>query len=267
MKVFIMTDVEGLPYVDSIDDVNRAEYSERYQKTKELLTKYVNYTSDLCYEYGASKVYFCDGHGGPMLDNVVKDMLSERARQVTVSEAEALAKAGEIDCVIELGNHARAGTVGGFLDHTVNSRTVFTHKVNGREESELSLHAAFFSEYSIPVAACIGDEAACLQAREYIKNIYVGAVKYAEERNFCQTYADADEIIRNTVREALKGYRGVDLYKVSLPAEVEITYYRTDMCEDILHRCEDDVKRTSARTLTKTVQRVLNWRDLNIRVK
>lgn len=267
MKVFIMSDVEGLPYVNSIDDVNRAEFPERYQKTKELLTKYVNYVTDLCYEYGADDVYFCDGHGGQTLDNILHDRLSGRARQVTALEAEALAKEGEIDCVIELGNHARAGTVGGFLDHTINSRTVFTHKVNGREESELSLHAAFFSEYGIPVIACIGDEAACAQAKEYIKNIYVGAVKRAKERNSCLTYGNADEIIRETVREALKGYSEVDLYKVSQPAEVEITYYRTDMCEDILHRCEDCVKRTSARTLVKWVEKVSNWRDLNIVAK
>ena len=66
---------------------------------------------------------------------------------------------GELDCQIELGAHARAGTLGGFLDHTITSKAWFSHKVNGMEMSELSLHALLCAQYAVPVIACIGDEA------------------------------------------------------------------------------------------------------------
>lgn len=36
----------------------------------------------------------------------------------------------------------------------------------------------------------------------------------------------------------------------------------TDMCEAILHRCTEDVVRTDARTLSKTVGKISRYRDL-----
>lgn len=258
MNVLILTDLEGIAGVTDIDFMDRT--GEKYEKARHLLGHSINLAVDSAYGAGAETVYYIDGHAG--ITNVYEDEIDPRAERVNFTEWEELLAAGKIDCQIELGAHARAGTVGGFLDHTMNSRQWFCHRINGVEMSELSLHALVCSAHGVPIVACIGDRAGCEQAREYIPDIYTGAVKWATERNFATDYENADGILVDTVKKALKNYKKVSLYKLSEPATVELTFYRTDMCENALTRCGDDVERVDARTLRRRVARLDSYKDL-----
>lgn len=258
MNVFIFTDLEGIGGVTDIDFIDKT--SPKYTLACELLCQSINSVVRACIEAGADKVYYIDGHAGG--GNVREDAIDKRAIKCSLSDWQRLTENRDIDCLIELGSHARAGTIGGFLDHTVNSRQWFCHKVNGVEMSELSLHALVSGAYGIPTVACIGDETACQQAREYVPNIYCGAVKTATCRNFATSYDNAEEILVNTVKTALKNYKSVSLYKTQDPVTVSLTYYRTDMCERVLARCGDGVTRVDARTLCKTVDAVTKYDDL-----
>lgn len=261
MNILLITDLEGVPGVTDIDFVNTE--NEKYQKAKLYLTECINKTGDFCLKYGAEKVYFFDGHGGPKMNNVIDEITDSRLIKTDADGWQNLAKEGKIDACIELGSHARAGTTGGFLDHTINSRTVFTHKLNGKEQSELSLHAYFLGEYGIPTVGCIGDKAACEQAKEYIPEIYTAVVKTAKARNFCTDTENPYEAIEDMVRNIFKGERNIEPLKISKPITVEITYYRTDMCEGTLERTSD-VERVDARTLRKISNTLESFTDLKI---
>ena len=258
MNVFIFTDLEGISGVTDIDFMDKT--NEKYALACELLCKSINLAVSACKDAGADKVYYIDGHAGG--GNVYKDRIDPRAVKCTLSDWQSLIASGEIDCLIELGSHARAGTMGGFLDHTINSKQWFCHKVNGIEMSELSLHALICGAYGIPTVACIGDEAACEQAKEYVPDIYCGAVKKATCRNFAENYDNAEEILINIVKAAIKGYKNVSLYKIDGAATVSLTFYRTDMCERVFARCGDEVTRVDARTLCKTVDTITKYEDL-----
>ena len=175
---------------------------------------------------------------------------------------DALLKAGKIDCLIELGSHARAGTIGGFLDHTISSREWFSYKLGGVEYGELAMHAALCGTYNVPIVACIGDEVACEQAKEYIPQIVTGAVKKASCRNLCTDDPNAEEIVKATVKKALASYREIPPFKAPLPATVELTFYRTDMCEKKLEKATGAITRVNARTLQKTLAKIEAYADL-----
>ena len=258
MNVFILTDLEGIAGVTDIDFMDRA--TEKYALARTLLSKSIDLTVKTAFESSADNVYYLDGHGGG--GNVIEDMIDSRAQKCSIAEWQALLREGKIDCQIELGSHARAGTIGGFLDHTLTSKEWFCHKVNGREMSELSMHAILCASYGVPIVACIGDETACAQAKEYIPEIFTGALKKADCRNRCVTYENCDSILVNTVKTALENYKSVPIYKVKEPLTVELTYYRTDMCEKALARSGSDVKRIDARTLQKTVEKMTKYEDL-----
>jgi len=97
--------------------------------------------------------------------------------------------------LIELGAHARAGTLNGFLDHTINVKKWFCYTINGSEMNELAMQAIFCAQFGVPVIAYTGDEIACEQAKEYIPEIITGAVKRAVGRNQAYSYEDADQIL------------------------------------------------------------------------
>lgn len=258
MNIMLLTDLEGIAGVDNIGQMDRT--SQIYKNTCDLLCKSINLAVDTCFKHGAEKVYYLDGHGGG--GNVNEELIDNRATKCSITEWVDLLKSGGIDCQIELGSHARAGTIGGFLDHTISSKSIFSIKINGVEMSELSLHALLASRYNVPIAAVIGDETACKQAKEYIHNIITGAVKKAYCRNEAITYLNCDEILVQTVVSALENYKKVSLYKLSLPLNVEQTYYRTDMCEKEFEKHKDVAQRVGARTLRKTVKSIEKYQDL-----
>ena len=259
LNVFIITDLEGIAGVDDIADIDRT--SARFATAREKLTDSINLAVLACFEAGATAVYYMDGHGGG--GNVYAEKIDVRAELCTVARWEELLRGGEIDCQIELGSHARAGTVYGFLDHTISSKQNYYIKHNGREMSEFALQATLCARYGVPLCAVIGDRAACLQAREYVPNVFVGALKEANCRNHASSYENADEILTDTVKAALAGYREVSLIAVKEPLTVEQAYYRTDMCEDAMAR-SPKARRVDARTLEKTIERISLYADLMI---
>ena len=261
MNVFIITDIEGIVGVTDIDFVDKS--NEKYSLACRLLEKSINLAIDTCLRCGAERVYYLDGHGGG--GNVDRYKIHSAANSCTITDLETLLRTGSIDCVIELGAHARAGTIGGFLDHTVSSRKWFSHRVNGLEMSELSLHAILCGAYGVPVVACVGDEAACQQAKEYIPNIYTGAVKSARTRNVAQDFENADKILVDTICSALSAYQNITPYHIQLPATVELTFYRTDYCESALEGCGAEIERVDARTLRKKISNITKYADLKFK--
>ncbi|MBE5782674.1 MAG: hypothetical protein E7329_05075 [Clostridiales bacterium] len=249
MNIFLLTDVEGIPGVNDISQMDRT--GEGYQIARKMLCESINISVEACFQNGANTVYFLDGHGGG--GNVIEELIDPRAIKCSIMEWQQLLKDGKIDYQIELGSHARAGTIGGFLDHTLSSREYFWIKHNGLEMSELSLHAVLCAKYGVPIIATMGDEAACRQAKEYIPGIYTGPVKNAECRNQAETYDNYREIIADTIAAALKHPEKVGMIQYIEPIVVEHAYYRTDMCEKALERWGEKATRIDARTLQKTV--------------
>lgn len=258
MNVFILTDMEGIAAVTDLDYLVRA--NEKYAVAQKELCRELNLAVEACFQMGAENVYYLDGHGGG--GNVIDELVDPRAVKCTLTQWDELLMAGKIDCQIELGAHARAGTMTGFLDHTIGSREFFLYTVGGVEMSELSLHALVCGGNGVPVVACTGDETACKQAKEYIPQIAVGAVKTADCRNFATKYDNADEVIVNAVKEGLANYQNIPPYTLPLPAEVQVIYTRTDYCEDIYKGCGEEVTRVDARTLRKTVDSIRKYPDI-----
>ena len=264
LNVFIFSDLEGIPEIYDIKDIEFG--TERYTDAMDLLSKWLNITGDACFAAGADRVYFLDGHAGPGRCNINYDMLDSRLIELHEAQEEpgwdALVKSGDRDCIIELGSHARAGTLGGFLDHTTNSRKFFCHTVGGREFSELALHAAYAGAHGVPTVLCIGDLAACLQAKEYIPEIVTVAVKEAQERNMCSPLGNPEEEIRAGVREALSKISQIKPMIISLPTEVALTYLRSDFLEENLKVCHGEDPRKAARTLSRIIDNLENYENL-----
>lgn len=258
MNVFLLTDVEGIAGVDSIAQMDRS--SPEYDYTRILLCDSINYAVSACYEANADKVYYLDGHAGG--GNVFEALIDDRAQKCSLQEWAELLKSGSIDCQIELGAHARAGTINGFLDHTLSSKTIFSIKINGMEMSEPSLHAALCGKFGVPVVAVIGDEAACRQSKEYMPGCYTCEVKKATQRNIAVTDPNAYQRMREIIVSAIGNYKSVPLYKLSEPITVEQTFYRTDFCESVIQTQTAPYERVDARTLKKTISTITSYADL-----
>jgi len=258
MNVLILTDLEGISGVRSIEQMERS--SEAYRDACRCLTEELNTAAQECFENGAETVYYLDGHGGG--GNVNRERLIPELRELNVQSWLSVMREGNVDCLIELGAHARAGTLRGFLDHTMSSKSWFRYSINGRECGEIGIHSVFCGVFGVPIVLCTGDETVCAQAKEEVPGIRTAAVKIADCRNRCRTYENAREILREGVREALAHAHEIRPANVVFPLRIELTYYRSDMCEEALQRNPQGAIRLDARTLTKTIHKIEAYSDL-----
>lgn len=260
MKIYILADMEGISGIRMMEQVQK-EHPEHFEPARKLMMQDINACAAGCFDGGATEVVVCDTHGGGGQSRV--EDLDERLRSETPGGGRLMPSLdASFAGVILLGHHARAGTVGGFLDHTMSSAEWFAYRLNGQEVGEIGIEAAWAGQYDVPVIMVEGDEATAVEARETLGDVACAVVKRGVSRNraHCLPLPEAHRIVRETAADAVRQARDFKPFKPSLPATIELTLYRSDMCERVAFR--RGVERVDARTVrwhAESLNDVLLW--------
>src|SRR5580700_8848842 len=136
MIVWMMTDMEGLSGVDKIVQFSpESEAAPEYRYGLDQLTSEANAAIAGCFDAGATDVRICDGHGFNKNRGFTSD-LDPRAQKVHVASRNPIRWEGldeSVSALVMIGQHAMAGTVNAFLDHTQSSRVICRYMFNGEE--------------------------------------------------------------------------------------------------------------------------------------
>lgn len=247
MKIYIMTDLEGISGVDSIDMIPEA--NEGYQKAVQYLCDDINAAVDGAFRAGATEVVVRDGHGSGR--NFTPDRLDPRA---TYDDTKTYA--GMLDDsfsgLLVIGAHAMAGTTNAFLDHTQSSVSWHNYYLNGIRSGELAQYACIAGYHNVPLLFVSGDEAACQEARTFFTGVETAAVKNAIGRNHADCYDRAQclDKIRNGAERSLSLIGKIRPYRPTLPMEVRVEFNRADYC-DAAMESKPYLERLDARTARK----------------
>ena len=257
MRVYIMTDLEGISLVDSIDMMDQE--SEGYRFACQRLIADTNAAIQGCFDAGADEVFVSDGHSSG--HNFPEGMLDPRATQIRNFNDPSIFDG----CVayMEIGLHAKPGTLNGFLDHVQNSRKWYNYYINGKTYGELAQGAAYCGAYGVPVVMVSGDEAACREASEMIDGIVCAVVKKGIGRNKAQCIPseEALRLIREAACEGVRKAGQIKPFSVELPAQLKLEVYRTDYCDEIMEM-NPALTRVDARTMVKSIDRIVTYKDL-----
>jgi len=262
MKVIIMTDLEGISGIDTMEMVSE-EGTPGHQFARERLMLDLNAAVEGAFEGGADAVYVVDGHGSGV--NFIEEMLDPRAVHLTGGSWQDLIKKGGIDAYMEIGLHAMAGTLNGFLDHTQSSKSWYNYIVNSRKSGEIAQGAIFTGAYDVPFVMVSGDEAACVEARAFLGDIECAVVKYGIGRNKARL-VDLDEAlirIKKAACDSLQIVNKIKPYKPLMPLEIKLEFYRSDMCDSCMER-STNIERLDARTVRKFVHKIESYKDILI---
>lgn len=248
MKIVIMTDME------CVSGITFHEYLDRkgafFEETRRSFTRDVNAAAEGCFAAGAYEVLVRLGHGP---ECVVMDMLDERVQIVGEPIDNWSGLDASIDATLMIGQHAKAGTINGFLEHTQSGKTVFEHTINGRSLGEIGQWALMAGHFDIPLLFLAGDDAACREAEELlpgIRTVSVGAGTGRQKmapRNQKQVWRE----MTANVEEAVKAM-DVTPFRMDPPYVVRVTFTRTDEA-DRLCRLRGDRQRIDGRTVEMTV--------------
>jgi len=255
MRLYILADMEGISGIESLEQTKRKlpEYIEGCA----LMTSEVQTVVDEAFRCGATRVVVCDTHGGG--GQLQTENMDSRAIYETPDTARWMPSLNDtFDGLILLGQHACAGTMNGFLDHTISSASWFEYRLNGQIWGEIGMAAAYAGHYSVPVIMIVGDEAAVQEAKSLLGNVTGIAVKRGLGRNLaeCMPTAEAHLIIRETIREAFGSAGRRTPFKPLLPARVRLTLYRSDMADRLAHR--SGTQRIDARTVERIISSCLD---------
>ncbi len=248
MKIYILVDMEGISGIRKIEQVKRD--TSEYEEGRQLMMGDVNTAVDACFAAGATEVVACDTHGSGGQVRVAS--MDGRAQYETPNAGRMMPALDESFAgVILLGHHAMAGTLNGFLDHTMSSMSWFSYTCNGEEMGEIGMESAHAGHYGVPVVVVTGDEAACREAEQTLGTVETAVVKWGIGRNRarCLPVPEAHEAIRRAIGRALADTSRFSPFKPELPATMELTLYRSDMADDLERRT--DVERVGPRTVRR----------------
>jgi D-amino peptidase len=255
MRLYILADMEGISGIGTLEHTKRE--SPEFVEGCKLMMVEVQTVVDEAFRCGATHVVVCDTHGGG--GQLQTEKMGPRAVYETPDTARWMPSLNDtFDGLILLGQHARAGTLNGFLDHTISSASWFEYRLNDQICGEIGMAAAYSGHYDVPVIMVTGDEAAVQEGKSLLRNVPGVAVKRGIGRNRaeCVPTAEAHAIIREATREAFGSAGTLTPFKPTLPARVRLTLYRSDMADRLAYR--SGTKRIDAQTVERIITSFLD---------
>jgi D-amino peptidase len=259
MKLYILADMEGISGIRRQEQVQRDQPD--YAGGCELMMQEMNVAISAAFDAGATEVVACDTHGGGGQVRIDK-MDSRAVYEQPACGAMMPALDESFGGVVLLGHHARAGTLNGFLDHTMSSASWFEFRINGDPVGEIGIEAAYAGHFGVPVIAVTGDEATAAEAKALLGDVECAVVKTGLGRNHarCLPLPDAHERVRKAVSDAASAAERFQPWTPSLPATLELTVYRSDMADGYATR--ERVQRLDARTLRTRIDMLRDIRAI-----
>jgi D-amino peptidase len=245
MRVFIVSDMEGVAGITKWDQVNGGK--SLYEEGRALYTEEINAAVRGARAAGATDIVVMDCHGAGG-DWSFNSLLPERLDpgcefvvQHEWTEYTGFLEQG-CDAALFIGMHAKAGTPNGLLSVSVG---------------ESGINAALCGYWSCPVLLVTGDDAVCREARALLGDrLTTVAVKTSLGRYSARHVPPvrARQLIEEGASAALKDLKAVAPYVPSSPVEITVEFVTPDHLEK--YRFLPGVEIVESRTI---VSRAADW--------
>ena len=203
MKYCVVTDMEGLCGVSSLNECSPKDKAA-YRYGLEQLAGDTNAAVAGLFDSGATEVIVWDGHGDNDQCAFEKVALDPRASFKTISDNYPRIFGGldhSARGLVIIGQHAMAGTIGGFLDHTRGIKDICRFLINGEEHGEISHLALMAGYYGVPLIYVSGDDAACREAKRLFPHVGVTPTKRGTGWETVELYPS--EQVRPAIRKEI----------------------------------------------------------------
>jgi D-amino peptidase len=233
MKVFIISDMEGVAGIVKWQQTDGSEAKESYQEGRVLYTEEINAAVRGAKAAGAAEIVVMDCHGAGgeyTFNSLIPDKLDPDCEFVVQNDWTEYTEFLEQGCdaALFVGMHAKAGTPDGVLAHTVSGQAWRELKFNGTSVGETGINAALCGQWDCPVLLVTGDEAVCREARELLGDgLTTVAVKKGLGAYSARQYPaqKARELIEGGAKKALEDLKAVPPWDPGRPSEIQVEFH------------------------------------------
>jgi D-amino peptidase len=236
MRVLVSVDMEGNAGVVHPDDI-RPGHGE-YERNRNLLTAEVNAAVRGIHAHQAdAQALVTEAHAE--FRNLLPEQLDRRASLLRGSPKPGGMMAGlaaDVDAVLFIGYHGKAGMPRSVMAHTISGRVIADVRCNGRSLGELGLNTALAAHHGVTPALVSGDDTVAAEAAEVSPGIRCVVVKHALGAH-AATLLHPDEACDRIEREvptALAGREAVRPLHFEGPVQLEVQVLRPHMTEHAL---------------------------------
>jgi len=236
VRVLVSVDMEGIAGVVDADEVRPGQ--SEYERNRALLTAEANAAVHGVYAYEpTAQVLVTEAHAD--FRNILPELLDRRAELLRGSPKPGGMMAGlakDIDAVVFIGYHGKAGTPRSVMAHTISGAVVADVRCNGRSLGELGLNTAFAAHSGVPPVLVAGDDTVAAEAAEVAPGMHTVVVKRALGARAAAMLhpGEACDRIEQEVPKALADRGAVRPLRFDGPVMLEVQVLRTRMAEHAL---------------------------------
>ncbi|HYY02844.1 MAG TPA: M55 family metallopeptidase, partial [Gaiellaceae bacterium] len=173
MKVFVVSDMEGVAGVVKWKQTDGAAGDVAYHEARKLYTQEINAAVRGAKSAGATEIVVMDCHGAGehwSFNSLIPEELDPSCEFVVQQEWTEYTDFLEQGCdaALFVAMHAKAGTANGVMSHTVSGQAWRDLQFNGVSVGETGINAALCGQWGCPVLLVTGDDAVCREATELL---------------------------------------------------------------------------------------------------
>ncbi|MFH1227015.1 MAG: M55 family metallopeptidase [Planctomycetota bacterium] len=241
MKVFISCDIEGIAGV--VERAQTKYQGKDYERAREWMTGEVNAVVESALECGAKRILVNDAHGD--MCNILIDKLNPKATLISGRHKPLVMMQGVeegFDAVAFVGYHAKMGTPGAVLDHTMYGQVVHEYRINNRVFGETGVNALIAGYYKAPVALVCGDVQTTIEAKKFLGRVETVAIKKGITRYAAELLHPQEAVrrIKKSACRAFSNYKTYRPFRISGPLKLTLRFINSGMADEaaILPRAE-----------------------------
>jgi D-amino peptidase len=236
VKVFIVSDMEGVAGIVKWEQTDGTKEKRAYHEGRELYTEEINAAVRGAKSAGAREIVVMDCHGAGgewTFNSLIPDKLDPDCEYVVQNDWTEYTEFLEQGCdaALFVAMHAKAGTPDGVMSHTVSGQAWKNLSFNGVSVGETGINAALCGQWGCPVLLVTGDEATCREATTLLgAGLTTVSVKKGLGRFSARQLPPlkARELIEAGAERALKDLSAVKPYDPGRPAEIRVEFTTPD---------------------------------------
>jgi len=227
MRVFISVDLEGIACV--VCPVETRLEGLEYERARVFMTGEARAAAEGARAAGATAITIADSHGH--MRNLLPEALPEYVRLVRGSQRPLCMMQGldaNVDAVLFIGYHARAGTAGGIMNHSFLGRVISAVRLNDLLVGETGFNAAVAGALGVPVVLVSGDQALSNEVADLLPwaervVVKTGITSWSADS---LTPAAAQQEIRDRVSGTLERLSDMQPLRMQSPITLEVDFFR-----------------------------------------
>ncbi len=229
MKIYISADIEGVCGSTHWDEAVKGHSD--YVEFQKQMTAEVAAACEGAFAAGAKEIIIKDAHGAGR--NIIAAELPPETKLIRGWSGHPFSMVQDLDvtfaAIMFIGYHARAGSGGNPLAHTIRSSVIDYIKLNDMYASEFLINGYIACELKVPIVFLSGDQDICNEAEAMNSNINTVAVKKGVGNSTINLHpATATKLIKESVKSALSEDYKSNLFGLPDRFKVEIRYKQQD---------------------------------------